>query len=364
MSGLVSPADTMTDSATAAGTPQPRPGGHDVPVEAPASPAALATALRGTGYLADDGLATTAWLALRMQPAAAARGRAGHRQDRAGRGAGRGARPRSWSGCSATRASTRSRPSTTGTSRGRSCICARSEATRADGTGVDVDAVEQSLFDERFLLARPVAAGAPQSHRACCWSTRSTAPTTSSRRSCSRCCPTNAVTIPELGTIRADQPPVVVLTSNRTREVHDALKRRCLYHWVDAPRRSPARSRSCAPGCRRCPTALAGRSPRAVHRMRDERRPAQAARRRRDASTGRGRSTSSARARPRRGDGRDHARRRAEVPRGRRPGTRLARPAAGRLTVTAAETANRRPRPRSTPSSSASPARCARPGCR
>jgi MoxR-like ATPase len=43
------------------------------------------------------------------------------------------------------------------------------------------------------------------------------------------------VTIPELGTIRAPQPPIVILTSNRTREVHDALKRRCLYHWVDYP---------------------------------------------------------------------------------------------------------------------------------
>ena len=43
------------------------------------------------------------------------------------------------------------------------------------------------------------------------------------------------VTIPELGTIRADEPPIVILTSNRTREVHDALKRRCLYHWVDYP---------------------------------------------------------------------------------------------------------------------------------
>ncbi|MBL9055443.1 MAG: MoxR family ATPase [Rhodobacteraceae bacterium] len=43
------------------------------------------------------------------------------------------------------------------------------------------------------------------------------------------------VTIPELGTIRAPEPPIVILTSNRTREVHDALKRRCLYHWVDYP---------------------------------------------------------------------------------------------------------------------------------
>lgn len=43
------------------------------------------------------------------------------------------------------------------------------------------------------------------------------------------------VTIPELGTIRAPSPPIVIVTSNRTREIHDALKRRCLYHWVDYP---------------------------------------------------------------------------------------------------------------------------------
>jgi MoxR-like ATPase len=44
-----------------------------------------------------------------------------------------------------------------------------------------------------------------------------------------------SVTVPELGTIAADEPPVVVVTSNRTRELHDALKRRCLYHWIDFP---------------------------------------------------------------------------------------------------------------------------------
>lgn len=43
------------------------------------------------------------------------------------------------------------------------------------------------------------------------------------------------VTIPELGTVKAAQPPIVIVTSNRTREIHDALKRRCLYHWVDYP---------------------------------------------------------------------------------------------------------------------------------
>ncbi|HUH49577.1 MAG TPA: MoxR family ATPase [Mycoplana sp.] len=44
------------------------------------------------------------------------------------------------------------------------------------------------------------------------------------------------VTVPELGTIRAAEPPIVIITTNRTREVHDALKRRCLYHWVDYPK--------------------------------------------------------------------------------------------------------------------------------
>jgi MoxR-like ATPase len=44
-----------------------------------------------------------------------------------------------------------------------------------------------------------------------------------------------SVTVPELGTFRAEEPPLVVLTSNRTRDVHDALKRRCLYHWVEHP---------------------------------------------------------------------------------------------------------------------------------
>jgi len=43
------------------------------------------------------------------------------------------------------------------------------------------------------------------------------------------------ITIPEFGTVKAPQPPIVIITSNRTREIHDALKRRCLYHWIDYP---------------------------------------------------------------------------------------------------------------------------------
>ena len=49
-----------------------------------------------------------------------------------------------------------------------------------------------------------------------------------------------AVTVPELGTFVAERPPVVVLTSNRSRDLHDALRRRCLYHWIDYPEPSRA----------------------------------------------------------------------------------------------------------------------------
>jgi MoxR-like ATPase len=78
----------------------------------------------------------------------------------------------------------------------------------------------------------------------------------------------NAVSIPELGTIRAEQPPLVVLTSNRTREVHDALKRRCLYHWVA----HPDFEREVAILRRRLPEiteSLAREVARAVRRMRE-----------------------------------------------------------------------------------------------
>jgi MoxR-like ATPase len=58
------------------------------------------------------------------------------------------------------------------------------------------------------------------------------------------------ITIPELGTVKASTPPIVMITSNRTREIHDAVKRRCLYHWVDFPdaRASCAILRVRAPG--------------------------------------------------------------------------------------------------------------------
>ena len=76
------------------------------------------------------------------------------------------------------------------------------------------------------------------------------------------------ITIPEIGTIAAEQPPLVVLTSNRTRELHDALKRRCLYHWVGFP--TPARELEIvlvrAPEVSR---SLAEAAVAAVHRLRE-----------------------------------------------------------------------------------------------
>jgi MoxR-like ATPase len=78
-----------------------------------------------------------------------------------------------------------------------------------------------------------------------------------------------AVTIPEIGTVAAAQRPVVVLTSNRTRELHDALKRRCLYHWIDYP--GPERERGIVrariPGL---PEAITARVVAAVGRLREQ----------------------------------------------------------------------------------------------
>lgn len=77
----------------------------------------------------------------------------------------------------------------------------------------------------------------------------------------------NSVTIPEIGTIRAKRPPIVILTSNRTRDLHDALKRRCLYHWIDYPdlEHATAIVRMRAP---EVPPALAAEVAGAVQRLR------------------------------------------------------------------------------------------------
>jgi len=108
--------------------------------------------------------------------------------------------------------------------------------TEAEG-GVDKSKLEADIFSDRYLVRRPVLEaltpdvnGAPvllideldrtdEAFEAYLLEVLSDF----------------QVTIPELGTIRAPSPPIVIVTSNRTREIHDALKRRCLYHWVDYP---------------------------------------------------------------------------------------------------------------------------------
>src|SRR6266481_5406532 len=76
------------------------------------------------------------------------------------------------------------------------------------------------------------------------------------------------ITIPELGTVRAQSQPIVVLTSNRTRDIHDALKRRCLYHWIDYPSHS-LECRIIAARAPEVPAKLAEEVVSAVFRFRD-----------------------------------------------------------------------------------------------
>jgi MoxR-like ATPase len=107
-------------------------------------------------------------------------------------------------------------------------------AALAAGDKPDLAELSASLYDRRFLLARPLLQALERS------------PTVLLVDEIDRAddefeafllevLADAAITVPELGRIAADRPPLTVLTSNRTREVHDALKRRCLYHWVEHP---------------------------------------------------------------------------------------------------------------------------------
>jgi len=111
-------------------------------------------------------------------------------------------------------------------------------AAEAAGTiGADTATVENELYSERFLVRRPLLDAISDRH---------SLPPVLLIDELDRAddefeaflleiLSDHSVTIPELGTFRAPQPPIVVITSNRTRDVHDALKRRCLYHWVHHP---------------------------------------------------------------------------------------------------------------------------------
>jgi MoxR-like ATPase len=106
-------------------------------------------------------------------------------------------------------------------------------ALEASG-GADVEEAEKSLYDERFLLARPVLA-ALQLSPALLLVDEVDRADDEFEAFLLEVLSDFTISIPELGTVRAVTPPLVILTSNRTREVHDALKRRCLYHWLEHP---------------------------------------------------------------------------------------------------------------------------------
>jgi MoxR-like ATPase len=102
------------------------------------------------------------------------------------------------------------------------------------GGDVDAEAIEASLYTPRFLLARPLLRALRESPCVLLVDEVDRADD-EFEAFLLEVLSEHAVTIPELGEVRAEVPPIVVLTSNRTREVHDALKRRCLYHWLEHP---------------------------------------------------------------------------------------------------------------------------------
>ena len=103
--------------------------------------------------------------------------------------------------------------------------------------GADKDALQTELFSDQYLIKRPLLeAMQPNENGApILWIDELDRTDEPFEAFLLEALSDFQVTIPELGTIKAPEPPIVILTSNRTREVHDALKRRCLYHWVDYP---------------------------------------------------------------------------------------------------------------------------------
>ncbi|MCD2182081.1 AAA family ATPase [Rhizobium sp. GN54] len=128
------------------------------------------------------------------------------------------------------------------------------EIRLAEAAGTtDRDRIESDIFSDRYLIRRPVlqALSSPDGRAPVFLVDELDRTDEAFEAFLLEVLSDFQVTVPELGTIRATEPPIVIITTNRTREVHDALKRRCLYHWVDYPLAAQELEiiRRKAPGC-------------------------------------------------------------------------------------------------------------------
>jgi MoxR-like ATPase len=195
----------------------------------PGGVAELTDALRGDGYLADRGLSTAAYVALSLDRPLLLEGEVGTGKTEIAKALSRVLgrrliRLQCYEGIDTNQALYE-----WDYARQLLQIRALSERSLDDETAVD------ALFGPKFLLERPLLDAVRAGDRAVLLVDEVDRADDEFEAFLLELLSDFQITIPEIGTIAAERPPLVVLTSNRTRELHDALKRRCLYHWVDYP---------------------------------------------------------------------------------------------------------------------------------